>query len=147
MHQGGPTFAPRLLQSCAEPARQAIQHCLPASLQALSNLSVQSWADFSRRLPPDYNAAVRRVGQRARPAAGVQPKQGERSCGGAPLCAHPTHPTPTPPPTPQTDTQHPPPSFEGGEQRCFASLLVCGRRFRPAKPLQWGLPQVCCEHP
>ncbi|PSC75686.1 LRR repeats and ubiquitin-like domain-containing protein isoform A [Micractinium conductrix] len=79
------------------PDGLALSPPLASLLPALSNLSVQSWADFSRRLPPDYNAA--------------------------------------------TDTQHPPPSFEGGEQRCFASLLVCGRRFRPAKPLQWGLPQ------
>ncbi|KAL4424793.1 hypothetical protein ABPG77_000833 [Micractinium sp. CCAP 211/92] len=65
-------------------------------LPVLSNMSVVSWADFSRRLPPDYN--------------------------------------------PQADRQLSPASWEGDEQRCFDSLFICGRRFKPDRPLELGMP-------
>ncbi|KAL4437120.1 hypothetical protein ABPG75_004259 [Micractinium tetrahymenae] len=70
-------------------------------LPALFNMSVLSWADFSRRLPPGYD--------------------------------------------PRADRQQSPPSWEGGEQRCFDSLLICGRKFKPDKPLELGLPQTAEE--
>ncbi len=46
----------------------------------------------------------------------------------------PPPPFPSHPP-PQLDSSQPPASFEGGEQRCFQDLFVCGRNF----PLARGL--------
>ena len=36
----------------------------------------------------------------------------------------------------QADPQQPPPSFEGGERRCFRDMYVCGKRFKAANQLE-----------
>lgn len=106
-------------------------------LPTLSKLSVQSLADFSRRLLPGHQ-----IGQEVRSQTCLANREQERAMRrrlAALLCPQPhVHTPPLPLPTvpyPQLDALQPPASFEGGEQRCFQDLFVCGRNF----PLARGL--------
>ncbi len=66
-----------------------------------------------------------------------------RHCPWLPAAPTLNIPPPLPAPlelSPQANRQKPPASWEGGEQRCFDSLFICGRRFKPDRPLELGMP-------
>lgn len=114
-------------------------------LPPLSRLSVQTLADFSRRLLPGFQAGqeVSRhctVGSLARVCCLLLAAGSSKSHAG---CQHPfSYPlshSPQPPRAPvphQLDPSQPPASYEGGEQRCFQDAFFCGRNM----PLAQGLP-------
>lgn len=103
-------------------------------LPPLIRLSVQTLADFSRRLPAGFQPGQQVSeawvqGSVCLDAAGLWRRRAE-ACATA-------HPRMSPPCTlPQLDAAQPRASYEGGEQRCFQDLFICGRNF----PLGAGLP-------
>lgn len=107
-------------------------------LPSLSGLSVQTLADFSRRLLPGYQPG-QEVGH-GRGAGGWDCCRGAGLGPAAQLAAMPNcsrQGGPCPPAV-QLDPEQQPASHEGGEQRCFADAFFCGRNFPQAR---WPLPE------